>query len=116
MQRADFKVRRHERVPAEVSCEVTLSNETTYALTNNLSTGGAAIAFSRELKVGEVVTVRLFLTQDGIENPSRPHFECAASVRWTKPGAPSLFRSGLQFLGPSEEQRNLLRDFLTEMD
>ena len=116
MNKADFKTRRHARSPVAISCEVTLAKQATHALTDNLSTGGAAIVFPKKLKVGEVVTVSLYLTQDGIEDPTRPHFECAASVRWTQPAKPGEFRSGLQFLGTSDEQRALLREFLAEAD
>lgn len=70
--------------------------------------------FSRELTTGEIVTVSFFLTQDGIEDPDRTPFECAASVRWTKPASPGSYVSGLQFLSPSEEQRELLRDFIEQ--
>lgn len=93
-----------------------VSGETLHAETRNLSTGGAAIRFSRELKVGDVVTVSFFLTQDGIEDPDRHPFECAASVRWTKPAGPGAFASGLQFLSPSEAQRDMLRDFISETE
>jgi c-di-GMP-binding flagellar brake protein YcgR len=106
--------REHERYPIRISCEITLSGETLHAETRNLSTGGAAVSFSRNLTVGEVVTVSFFLTQDGIEDPDRSPFECAASVRWTKPEG-KAFTAGLQFLSPSEEQRELLRDFIAQM-
>lgn len=70
--------------------------------------------FSRALMVGEVVTVSFFLTQDGIEDPDRAPFECAASIRWTKPAGDEMHEAGLQFLSPSEQQRDLLRDFLQQ--
>jgi hypothetical protein len=78
----------------------------------NLSGGGAAIVFKQPLTPGEVLTVSFFLTEDGIENPDRPPFECAASVRWSKPVGTRGFEAGLQFLSPSSEQRALLDDFL----
>lgn len=107
--------REHPRYPIRISCELTLSGETLHAETQNLSTGGAAVLFSRALTVGEVVTVSFFLTQDGIEDPDRVPFECAASVRWTKPAGPSAITAGLQFLAPSGEQRDILRDFLEQI-
>ena len=70
--------------------------------------------FSKPLTVGEVVTVSFFLTQDGIEDPDRMPFECAASIRWTKPVGERRFEAGMQFLAPSEEQRALLEDFLKQ--
>jgi len=113
----DYPQKRKEpRYAIRVSCEITISGETLHAETMNLSTGGAAISFSRNLGVNEIVTVSFFLTQDGIEDPDRTPFECAASVRWTKPGKPGAFTSGLQFLSPSEQQRNLLRDFIAETE
>ncbi|MEM7139369.1 MAG: PilZ domain-containing protein [Myxococcota bacterium] len=107
--------RRVERYPVRVSCEITISGQTHHAETRNLSTGGAAIRFARELKVGDVVTVAFFLTQDGIEDANRIPFECAASVRWTKPAGADAFASGLQFLSPSSAQRDLLRDFVEQI-
>ena len=104
--------RQDERYRVCISCELTISGETLHAETQNLSTGGAAVRFTRDLKVGEVVTVSLFLTEDGIEAAGGTPFECAASVRWTKPAGEGWFTAGLQFLAPSEEQRQLLRDFL----
>jgi c-di-GMP-binding flagellar brake protein YcgR len=95
-----------------VSCELTISGQPTHAETLNLSPGGAAILFAHPLKVGEVITVSLFLTQDGIEDPDKVSFECAASVRWSKPAGERGHESGLQFLSPSNDQRDVLADFL----
>lgn len=97
-----------------ISCELTISGQTQHAETKNLSTGGAAIVFTRPLTVGEVVTVGFFLTQDGIEDPNRSPFECAASIRWMKPAGDHAYEAGLQFLSPSAEQRQLLEDFLKQ--
>ena len=106
--------RQHARFPVRISCELTISGETLHAETKNLSPGGAAIYFARPLTVGEVVTVSFFLTQDGIEDPDRPPFECAASIRWAKPAGSGRHEAGMQFLSPSAEQRALLEDFLKQ--
>ncbi len=106
--------RQHARYPVRISCELTISGQTLHAETKNLSTGGAAIVFARPLTVGEVVTVGFFLTQDGIEDPNRSPFECAASIRWTKPAGDHAYEAGLQFLSPSAEQRELLQEFLKQ--
>ncbi len=111
---AHSQKRQDKRYLVRISCELTLSGETLHAETQNLSTGGAAVSLSRALTVGEVVTVSFFLTQDGIEDPDRVPFECAASVRWTKPARDNAITAGLQFLAPSEQQRELLRDFLAQ--
>jgi len=81
----------------------------------NLSSGGAAIIFERPLSAGEVLTVSFFLTQDGIEDPNRSPFECAASIRWSKPAGEGRYEAGLQFLSPSDQQRELLEDFLSRV-
>ena len=106
--------RKHARYPVRISCELTIAGETLHAEMKNLSTGGAAIYFARPLTVGEVVTVSFFLTQDGIEDPDRTPFECAASIRWTKPAGNRGHEAGMQFLSPSTEQRALLDDFLKQ--
>jgi c-di-GMP-binding flagellar brake protein YcgR len=108
------KHRLHARFPVRISCELTISGETLHAETKNLSLGGAAIYFARPLTVGEVVTVSFFLTQDGIEDPDRRPFECAASIRWAKPAGSRGHEAGMQFLSPSREQRALLEDFLKQ--
>jgi hypothetical protein len=104
--------REHARHTVQISCELTISGETFHAEMKNLSAGGAAIVFGRSLCVGEVVTVGFFLTQDGIEDPHRPPFECAASIRWSNPVGALGHEAGLQFLSPSEQQRALLVEFL----
>jgi c-di-GMP-binding flagellar brake protein YcgR len=104
--------RRHDRYKVRISCELTISGQTFHAQTKNLSTGGAAIASERILSTGEVVTVSFFLTEDGIEASDGIPFECAASIRWTKPTGDRGNEAGLQFLSPSAEQRELLKEFL----
>lgn len=112
MTQGQSKQRQDNRYPVRISCELTISGQTLHAETKNVSTGGAAILFARPLTVGEVVTVSLFLTQDGIEDPDRDPFECAASIRWSKPAGDRMHEAGLQFLSPSAQQRELLSDFL----
>ncbi len=114
MKQAPSQQRQHHRYQVRISCELTISGQTLHAETKNLSTGGAAIVFARTLTVGEVVTVGLFLTQDGIEDPDRSPFECAASIRWVKPEGGHGYEAGIQFLSPSPEQRALLQDFLKQ--
>ena len=114
MTHAPAQQRQHDRYPVRISCELTISGQRLHAETKNLSTGGSAIVFARPLTVGEVVTVSFFLTQDGIEDPDRPPFECAASIRWVKPVGDQMHEAGLQFLSPSERQRELLSDFLKQ--
>jgi len=104
--------RRSHRYPVRISCELTISGQTLHAETKNISLGGAAILFERALTVSEVLTVGFFLTEDGIEDPDRTPFECAASVRWSKPAGPRLHEAGLQFLSPSADQRANLELFL----
>jgi hypothetical protein len=107
--------RQHTRYPVRISCELTIAGETLHAETKNLSPGGAAIYFARPLTIGDVVTVSFFLTQDGIEDPDRTPFECAASIRWSKPAGSRRHEAGMQFLSPSADQRVLLEDFLQQV-
>ncbi len=106
--------REHNRYPVSISCELIVSSQRLHAEMKNLSGGGAAIVFERSLTAGEVLTVSFFLTEDGIEDPERSPFECAASVRWSKPVGARGFEAGLQFLSPSSDQRELLKDFLKQ--
>jgi c-di-GMP-binding flagellar brake protein YcgR len=107
--------RQHHRYPVRISCEVNIAGHTEHAEMKNLSRGGAAISFERSLTAGEVLTVSFFLTQDGIEDPDRLPFECAASIRWSKPAGEGHYTAGLQFLSPSDQQRELLEDFLSRV-
>lgn len=107
--------RQHARYPVRISCELTIAGETLHAETKNLSPGGAAIYFARALTVGEVVTVTFFLTEDGIEDPDRTPFECAASIRWSKEAGRRGHEAGMQFLSPSADQRAVLEDFLEQV-
>ncbi len=107
-------VRRHARFAVRISCEVTIAGQTCHAEMKNLSAGGAAVVLARPLSKGEVVTVSFFLTQDGIEDPDRMPFECAASIRWTEDVGARGYEAGLQFLSPSEQQKSLLLDFLEQ--
>lgn len=104
--------RQHDRYEVRISCELSISGQAYHAEIKNLSGGGAAIVFRRPLTGGEVVTVSFFLTQDGIEDPDRAPFECAASIRWSKDAGARGFEAGLQFLSPSSQQRAVLADFL----
>jgi hypothetical protein len=105
--------REYLRYRVQISCELTVAGETIHAETKDLSPGGAAMYLDRPLTVGEVITVSFFLTQDGIEDPERVPFECAASVRWARP-AGGRHEAGVQFLSPSVGQRALLEDFLAQ--
>lgn len=104
--------RQDGRYLVRISCELTIAGQSRHAEMKNLSGGGAAIVFDRALTPGEVVTVSFFLTEDGIEDPDRSPFECAASIRWSKPVGDRGHEAGLQFLSPSAEQRDLLNGFL----
>lgn len=112
MTQAPTRQRQSDRHQIRISCELTIAGQTLHAETKNLSIGGAAILFARPLTVGEVVTVSFFLTQDGIEDPDRTPFECAASIRWVTPAGDRMHEAGMQFLSPSAQQRELLSDFL----
>jgi hypothetical protein len=107
-----IRKREHDRYAVSISCELIVSGQRLHAEMKNLSGGGAAIVFGSPLTVGEVLTVSFFVTEDGIEEPERSPFECAASVRWSKPVGARGFEAGLQFLSPSSDQRELLKDFL----
>lgn len=103
--------RQQARYPVRISCEIAHGDEILFAETKNVSRGGAGIRCKQPLGVGELITIHLFLTQDGIEDPHRPAFECAASVRWcNEDGSQHLV--GLQFVTPSSEQMAVLADFL----
>ena len=104
--------RQHDRIDVKLSCEITFNGDVYEAKTLNLSEGGAALGGILPCEVRDVVTVTLFLTHDGIEDPDRLPFESAASVRWVKPGAATARTLGIQFIAPSSALKAQLRDFL----
>lgn len=108
--------RKHHRHPVAVSCELVVRGETLDAETQNLSTGGAAILCDVPLAKGDVITISFFLTQDGIEDPEQSPFESSATVRWTEFADNDEYLAGVQFLAPSEEQKQQLTNFLEQRD
>jgi c-di-GMP-binding flagellar brake protein YcgR len=104
--------RRHRRIEVEVAGEIALDGDVLGASTQNLSDGGVALVLDRDVADGRSVTVTLFLTQDGIEDPDQEPFEAPAVVRWSADRDDGLFLVGLQFGALDTATQKRLQHFL----
>lgn len=104
--------RRHRRIEVEVAGEIALDGDVLGASTQNLSDGGVALVLDRDVADGRNVTVTLFLTQDGIEDPDQEPFEAPAVVRWSADRDDGLFLVGLQFGALDAASQKRLQHFL----
>lgn len=92
--------------------EVTLGAEVLPASTDNLSLGGAALVLDRAMPDGTTMTVSLFLTQDGIEDPNETPIEVRATAVWSLPRDDDRHVTGIQFGSLDAGQRAQLERFL----
>lgn len=104
--------RQHQRFDVEVAGEVVVDGDLVGASTQNLSAGGVALLLDRELPDGLELTLTLFLTQDGIEDPDQEPFEGPATVRWVADREDGLFLIGLQFGAVDGPAKKRLDHFL----
>lgn len=85
--------RSEPRVPAHLSCAVTLSGETTDTWIHTLATGGASVQFPRPLQVGDEFNLLFSLPMD------KARIDTRAVVRWVgatvKNGPPG---AGVEFI------------------
>lgn len=103
--------RQFPRYAVEIAAEVEVGGEVRVAATQNLSQGGAALVVDHPLRDGADVVLRLFLTQDGIEDPDEEPFATTARVQWLRPLG-NRFLAGVQFAAPSAAAAAHLERFL----
>jgi hypothetical protein len=86
------------RHPTDIPVEVTAGEGPVHATprTCNVSYGGLAMRWERELEPGAVVTIRIRLV--------RPAFETKARVVWCRP-LDTAFELGVEFLSPEDQFR-----------
>ncbi|MEM9073998.1 MAG: PilZ domain-containing protein [Myxococcota bacterium] len=108
-------LRKHPRVSVEVAGEVELGGEMVGVSTQNLSRGGVALVLDRAIAEGTEISLTLFLTQDGIEDPDEEPFESKAVVRWVAESDQQLTIAGVQFSAPTEAQLAALDRFLAAL-
>ena len=104
--------RAHPRYVVAIRGEVEHEGDTLAAETENLSTGGVGLLLRRAIPDGAMVSVTLFLTQDGFEDPDEPSLSTKAAVRWSKPGEAERHVVGLQFATLGGQQKAQLERFL----
>lgn len=107
--------RQHPRYPVEVAAEVTVGRETLAAATQNISEGGVGLVSEAPFAEGSELSLSLFLTQDGIEDPDEEPFEVRATVAWTAPSDGGTHVSGIRFGALSAGQRAQLTRFLVAL-
>ncbi|MBW2460814.1 MAG: PilZ domain-containing protein [Deltaproteobacteria bacterium] len=104
--------REFRRYAVAVGAEVILDGVSVAAQTSNVSTGGVGLVLDRPVPEGGNVSLTLFLTQDGIEDPDEEPFEVVASVMWAGPRDDGSHSAGLQFANLSPAKALLLQRFL----
>ena len=104
--------RESRRYAVAVAAEVILDGMPVAAQTNNVSTGGVGLVLDQPVPEGGDLSVTLFLTQDGIEDPDEEPFEAVASVMWAGPRDDGSHSAGLQFANLSPAKALLLKRFL----
>ncbi len=107
--------RRHQRYTVEIAGEVTLGLETVAVATQNVSEGGAALVLDVAVDQGATLSLSLFLTQDGIEDPDQEPFETEATVAWVRKHGGGRTLAGVGFGAVSPAVKQLLRSFLAAM-
>ncbi len=105
--------RAHPRFDVALRGELEHEGDTLAAETQNLSTGGVALKVRRPVPDGAVVSVMLFLTQDGFEDPDEEPLTTKAAVRWTAEGDNGRHVVGLQFAKLEGVKRARLDRFLS---
>lgn len=108
--------RKHRRFPVELAAEVSIRGETVVASTQNVSVGGVGLVVDREVKEGAELSVTLFLTQDGIEDPDEQPFEAKAVVQWAAVQDAGTWVTGVKFQTVTPTQKALLERFLSKVD
>ena len=104
--------RAHKRIDVAVRGELEHEGDTLAAETQNLSTGGVALKVRQPVPDGAVVTVQLFLTQEGFEDPDEAPLVTKAAVRWTGESDGGRHVVGLQFAKLTPAKRAQLGRFL----
>jgi len=107
--------RKHTRYTVEVAAEIEAGGEALVASTQNLSLGGAALVSDRAIRDGADVIVRLFLTQDGIEDPDEAPFQTKARVQWTRPADGGRTLAGVAFIPLAPDAKRHLERFLAAL-
>lgn len=104
--------RQSRRYPVEVAAEIILEGAPVAAATNNVSSGGVGLVLDQPVPEEGDVSVTLFLTQDGIEDPDEEPFETVATVMWAGPRDDGRHSAGLKFANLSPAKSLLLERFL----
>src|SRR5687768_5434389 len=90
--------RKHARYTVSVGAEITLANGGTLSgATQNLSEGGVGLETRKPLVAGARLSIALFLTQDGVEDPDAVPFEVVGTVMWSAERDVGQFAAGLRF-------------------
>jgi c-di-GMP-binding flagellar brake protein YcgR len=89
-----------------------VGGETMVASTLDLSASGVGLVVDRAIMKDRMVTLVLFLTQDGIEDPDEEPFESKAKVMWLKKRDDGKFAVGVELSALAPAQKTRLERFL----
>ncbi len=104
--------RAHARYAVEVRGELEVDGDLVAAATSDLSKGGCGLVVTKAIPEGGTLSLTLFLTQDGIEDPDEDPFETRAKVMWTAERDDGRVAAGVQFAGLNADGERVLDHFL----
>jgi len=107
--------RRAFRYPVDVAAEVLVGKRVVPVRTKNLSETGVCLVSRQPLPEGETVSLNLFLTVDGIEDPDAPPLDVGASIIWASPGNQDDHIAGCHFADLDGEKVRILQMFLGQV-
>lgn len=103
------------RYDVALSAEILVDGYLYEGLTRNLSFSGVNVILDDDLPEGIQVQLTLFLTQDGIEDPSTAPFELTGTVMWTAPTEEGAWALGIRFGTLTGLQWETLANFLQQL-
>jgi c-di-GMP-binding flagellar brake protein YcgR len=106
--------RRHVRYPVQVSAEFVLGGLTCAATTRDLSLGGVSILTEKQVNNGVALSLVLFLTEDGIEDPHEQALRCSGRVVWDRADGRRRIL-GVAFEPMLPKDKGLLERFLSAL-
>ena len=104
--------RQHQRFAVDIAAEITIGATRFSATTRDVSEGGVGLLVEQPIEQGALVSIAIFFTQDGIEDPDVQPFEGEATVAWAAPADGGRWQAGLRFEPVSGAQQEQLRSFL----
>ncbi|MCA9583481.1 MAG: PilZ domain-containing protein [Myxococcales bacterium] len=108
--------REYLRFPVALSAEVLFEGQIHPAATRDISEGGVGFITQAPLSEGSTVSVLLFLTQDGIEDPDLEPLDVEGTIVWSAEREDGGHIAGARFSDLNSAQQARLARFLMEVE